>query len=671
MRKGPTCSKPRRPVLEAPASPVLPPRLITVDKVLSPQTSDCAATDSTKCSGDDAATAAADIGVADLQRGVLWQCCPGGFSGARLAFLREAAAGLSASAAAFAADAALAPDPKRLSPVPSGAQINDGLLECAAEGSGFFKLTMDETQLEDGITSVILDGQRDVIQVFVPEAMAELGFCCWDGDGHYDMSLYPGDHPPTLGQVIAFLLMLDATVEQSHLALIITSERRRAAGAVLAGAVLVLSLGFSAEAAWEKLLEACPEPSKKATEAWDRFPPPFSVEPYTGPSSVSVLDCLEGLEFARDRGWIGGDYRKFDVANWRLLRQQLDASWLIPGEVLAMGNPTGTAQNPCFPNLLLPSSLPQALSDSALQKKRGMAALSIDTGTPKGERTLGQRSVSAPNFLELGIEREPASAVSTASLSMDDALSAAFAAEESVTQDEKAEETETGERRNTGRRKVSKVYEEAEAAKIVELANSLDDQESQLARAISPRWADKFTLTDEDGFVSYMLRSDVKIVVRLNRDAECPAQSIHEALFRHSGVEVMHLTFDDCTIPPRELVVEWLKLCRKTLHKGSAIGTQQCIAVHCMGGLGRTGVMVGVWAVSRHRMKGTAFHGWSRMCRPGTVQTVGQETFLRSLKPKSESLRDHDSPTKGPSGVLASMRSFAIDISERYSRMYV
>eukprot|EP00930_Biecheleria_cincta_P022276 TRINITY_DN16282_c0_g1_i1.p1 TRINITY_DN16282_c0_g1~~TRINITY_DN16282_c0_g1_i1.p1 ORF type:complete len:235 (-),score=34.60 TRINITY_DN16282_c0_g1_i1:647-1300(-) len=112
---------------------------------------------------------------------------------------------------------------------------------------------------------------------------------------------------------------------------------------------------MDASQAWDCIAPACPAPSSVPQDAWDRFPGPFSTTGQTSASSLTVLDCLEGLQAARDRKWLQ-DYHVFDTEGWRFLREKFDASWLIPGEVLALANPTGTAGNPRFPGLLEPSS---------------------------------------------------------------------------------------------------------------------------------------------------------------------------------------------------------------------------------------------------------------------------------------------------------------------------
>jgi len=43
------------------------------------------------------------------------------------------------------------------------------------------------------------------------------------------------------------------------------------------------------------------------------------------------------------------------------------------------------------------------------------------------------------------------------------------------------------------------------------------------------------------------------------------------------------------------------------------------IGVHCKAGLGRTGSLIGCYAMKHYRFPAAAFIGWIRICRPGSV----------------------------------------------------
>lgn len=193
------------------------------------------------------------------------------------------------------------------------------------------------------------------ICALAPELSPALNYCRWDGDGHFATYQISKDNPPTLGNIVIFARAVAQELAEGRLVMHRASQDRLACGAVLAGAVLVLGHNYSARAAWAKL-RGLGDPSqatlkKDSRQSRWRFPVPFADDAHTlADSSLTVLDILAGLEAARDSRWL--DYKTFDVQAWQFLRQKFDATWLVPGEVLAIGHPVLTAQNPAFPGLL-------------------------------------------------------------------------------------------------------------------------------------------------------------------------------------------------------------------------------------------------------------------------------------------------------------------------------
>mmetsp|Transcript_53288 Transcript_53288/g.95638 ORF Transcript_53288/g.95638 Transcript_53288/m.95638 type:complete len:611 (-) Transcript_53288:48-1880(-) len=460
------------------------------------------------------------------------------------------------------------------------------------------------------------------IQICCPEAMQELDFCTWNGDGHYRLNNFAGDHPPTLGQVMQFLQKLHIAQGQGAVTVFISSSNRRATGAVLAGAFLVLVCGLSAEEAWAKVLRASPAVSSNPKVAWDRFAPPFSSSGATSESSLAVQDCLSGLQFARNLGWVE-DFRVFDVNSWRYVREKFDASWLIPGKILAMGNPQGTAQNPAFPNLL-------ALGEPISPGLSSMSQASSTEHSPVSPYGKGSRSDSATDT-PTGVGRLPSPASRCVEgWDFDDPSFPKVPSPSELGPPARHAEIQF---------QLSVEIPEGQARNIVPIRPGLPE----------------LTQLVTDSFASYLQRKGVGVVLRINHERECPEEKIYEEVFRASGLTLKSTPFDDGDIPTKAIVQSLNKLCRES---------KKSIAIHCMGGLGRTGVLIGAHAVSKYGIPGKAWHGWCRMSRAGTVQTLKQEAFLRSLMPMTPETAALTSPMGSFLGTLRSrVTSFSDMIS--------
>jgi len=110
-------------------------------------------------------------------------------------------------------------------------------------------------------------------------------------------------------------------------------------------------------------------------------------------------------------------------------------------------------------------------------------------------------------------------------------------------------------------------------------------------------------------YVEIFKKFHVSRVVRLNEE------KYDKKYFLENGIEHNDLFFIDGSTPPDNIVHRWMELC--DLH----FSRPDCgaIAVHCKAGLGRTGTLIGLWAMKHYQIPAEAFIGWIRIARPGSI----------------------------------------------------
>ncbi|KAF4656985.1 Dual specificity protein phosphatase cdc14a [Perkinsus chesapeaki] len=134
------------------------------------------------------------------------------------------------------------------------------------------------------------------------------------------------------------------------------------------------------------------------------------------------------------------------------------------------------------------------------------------------------------------------------------------------------------------------------------------------------------TLVDEQGqevchpelYVKIFSNPDfaVSTVVRLNEKRYSPD------FFTSNGIKHYDLNFEDGSCPSTEMVKRFFAI---------VDSSEGAVAVHCKAGLGRTGTLIGLWAMREFGLTAPQFIGWCRLCRPGSILGP-QQAFLIEMQ---------------------------------------
>jgi len=109
---------------------------------------------------------------------------------------------------------------------------------------------------------------------------------------------------------------------------------------------------------------------------------------------------------------------------------------------------------------------------------------------------------------------------------------------------------------------------------------------------------------------------NIERVVRLNK------ASYNKKRFTKFGFKFDDLYFLDGSNPSKDLVYTFIEL---------AETTKKSIAVHCKAGLGRTGTLIGCYAIKTYGFLASEFIGWIRLARPGSILGP-QQFFLEEME---------------------------------------
>lgn len=119
-----------------------------------------------------------------------------------------------------------------------------------------------------------------------------------------------------------------------------------------------------------------------------------------------------------------------------------------------------------------------------------------------------------------------------------------------------------------------------------------------------------------EDYVSVFREGGVSLVIRLNK------KQYDRRRFIDNGIKHVDLYFLDGSCPSREIIHKFLHISENESGK---------IAVHCKAGLGRTGTLIGLFAMKHFQFPARAFIGWNRICRPGSFLGP-QQQFLSDMQ---------------------------------------
>ena len=115
-------------------------------------------------------------------------------------------------------------------------------------------------------------------------------------------------------------------------------------------------------------------------------------------------------------------------------------------------------------------------------------------------------------------------------------------------------------------------------------------------------------------YVRVLKALQVRAVVRLSE----PTYDAQE--FTAAGLTHFDLFFPDGSSPTPPIVAQFSRI----------VNSQQVVAVHCKAGLGRTGTLIGCYAIANYSILPDEYIAWARLCRPGSVLGP-QQRFLQDF----------------------------------------
>lgn len=107
-----------------------------------------------------------------------------------------------------------------------------------------------------------------------------------------------------------------------------------------------------------------------------------------------------------------------------------------------------------------------------------------------------------------------------------------------------------------------------------------------------------------DDYIQVFKHFNVTRVIRLNEP------KYDKRKFTENGVGHSDLFFIDGSVPPQNIIDRFFDIAEKE---------PGAMAIHCKAGLGRTGTLIGLYAMKHFKFPAAAFIGWIRIARPGSI----------------------------------------------------
>lgn len=120
----------------------------------------------------------------------------------------------------------------------------------------------------------------------------------------------------------------------------------------------------------------------------------------------------------------------------------------------------------------------------------------------------------------------------------------------------------------------------------------------------TPKDPDGWRVFTPEDYVPLFKKQNIDLVIRLNK------KRYDKKRFTADKIKHVDLYYIDGSTPKPSIIKNFLEAAEKN---------KNAMAVHCKAGLGRTGCLIGIYAMKHYRFPAADFIGWIRICRPGSV----------------------------------------------------